>query len=205
MTDAQDLHRSAGGIPRGRAIRVLPIIRRASGLVSMTDIASITRSAVNLYFRMLKLLLTLLMLMMIAPVLLQILSRYSGIIPRYIWTEEAARFCFVWIVMIGSMIAVREESHFRVDLLPPPETDRQTGLGNLIVHAAMLLMALVFAVYGWQFAEFGYLQKSEMSGINMLSIYISFPLAGATWAVFLLERIVADVRLIRSEDQASES
>ena len=30
----------------------------------------------------------------------------------------------------------------------------------------------------------------------MLSIYISFPLAGLTWALFLAERIVADMRLI---------
>ena len=89
----------------------------------MTTISKVTRSSLDLYFRLLKVLLTLLMLLMIVPVLLQILSRYSGIIPRYIWTEEIARFCFVWIIMIGSMIAVREESHFRVDLLPQPETD----------------------------------------------------------------------------------
>ena len=75
----------------------------------MTTISKVTRSSLDLYFRLLKVLLTLLMLLMIVPVLLQILSRYSGIIPRYIWTEEIARFCFVWIIMIGSMIAVREE------------------------------------------------------------------------------------------------
>ena len=105
----------------------------------MITIAKLTRSSLDFYFRMLKVLLTSLMLLMIVPVLLQILSRYSGIIPRYIWTEEVARFCFVWIIMIGSMIAVREESHFRVDLLPQPETDRQAGFGNLVVHVGMML------------------------------------------------------------------
>ncbi|MDG2167327.1 MAG: TRAP transporter small permease subunit, partial [Opitutales bacterium] len=58
------------------------------------------------YYRILKALLTLLMGLIIVPVSLQILSRYTGIIPRYIWTEEVARFCFVWIIMIGAMIAV---------------------------------------------------------------------------------------------------
>lgn len=167
----------------------------------MTIIARLTRFSLNLYFRVLQVLLTLLMFLMVVPVLLQILSRYSEHIPRYIWTEEAARFCFVWIIMIGSMIAVREESHFKVDLLPPPETDRQEGFGNLIVHIAMMLMALVFAWYGSEYARFGVIQNSEMSGINMLSIYISFPLAGVTWAVFLLERIVADVRMIMKDDR----
>ena len=162
----------------------------------MTTISKVTRSSLDLYFRLLKVLLTLLMLLMIVPVLLQILSRYSGIIPRYIWTEEIARFCFVWIIMIGSMIAVREESHFRVDLLPQPETDRQAAFGNLIVHVGMMLVAVVFVVYGYEFAEFGFRQHSEMSGINMLSIYVAFPLAGVPWAVFLLERIVVDAKRI---------
>ena len=62
------------------------------------------------YHRLLKALLTVLMGLLIIPVSLQVLSRYTGIIPRYIWTEEAARFCFVWIIMIGSMIAVRDRS-----------------------------------------------------------------------------------------------
>lgn len=148
------------------------------------------------YCQVLKIVLTLLMALMIAPVSLQILSRYTGLIPRYIWTEEVARFCFVWIIMIGAMIAVRDESHFDVDLMPRPKSGREKGLANLIVHIGMLLMAIVFALYGWEFARFGAIQTSEMSGINMLSIYISFPVAGVTWIIFLLDKVVADVRLI---------
>ena len=159
----------------------------------------------ELYYRLLKILLTLLMSLMIAPVSLQILSRCTDIVPRYIWTEEVARFCFVWIVMIGSMIAVRDETHFNVDLMPDPETRRQQGVSNLIVHIAMMLMAMVFAWYGYEFAEFGFMQTSETSGINMLSIYISFPVAGVTWAVFLLERMVGDMQLIFGESQGSPS
>lgn len=83
----------------------------------MTKIVKFTKSSLDVYFALLKFALGLLMFLMIVPVLMQILSRYSGIFPRYIWTEEAARFCFVWIVMIGSMIAVRDDSHFKVDLL----------------------------------------------------------------------------------------
>jgi TRAP-type C4-dicarboxylate transport system permease small subunit len=69
----------------------------------------------------------------------------------------------------------------------------------------MMLMALVFAWYGYDFAKFGFIQNSEMSGINMLSIYISFPLAGVTWALFLLERMAGDMKLIFSKSQGLES
>ena len=138
----------------------------------MNVIAKSIRAGFDAYFRFLKVVLTALMLLMVVPVVLQILSRYSGIIPRYIWTEEVARFCFVWIVMIGSMIAVREESHFKVDLLPQPDTDRQAGVSSLVVHVLMMLVAVVFALYGYEFARFGYRQTSEMSGINLSLIHI---------------------------------
>ena len=118
----------------------------------MNVLAKSSRAGVDAYFRLLKVVLTALMLLMVVPVVLQILSRYSGIIPRYIWTEEVARFCFVWIVMIGSMIAVREESHFKVDLLPEPDTDRQAAVSSLVVHVLMMLGAIGFALYGYQFA-----------------------------------------------------
>jgi TRAP-type C4-dicarboxylate transport system permease small subunit len=44
-------------------------------------------------------------------------------------------------------------------------------------------------------------QSSEMSGINMLSIYITFPLAGLTWILFLLEKLALDFKQIRSSGE----
>lgn len=156
------------------------------------------------YYRFLKVLLTLLLGGMLVPVILQIASRSADQVPHFIWTEEAARFCFVWIVMIGSMIAVRDDRHFRVDLLPKPETAQHEAIGQLMVHGAMTVMALMFAWYGYKFAEFGWDQTSEMSGINMLSIYISFPLAGITWLIFLIEKIVDDVKKISGDGPGGE-
>ncbi|MDA9763755.1 TRAP transporter small permease [Opitutales bacterium] len=152
------------------------------------------------YYRILKALLTLLMGLIIVPVSLQILSRYTGIIPRYIWTEEVARFCFVWIIMIGAMIAVRDNKHFDVDLLPHPKTNKSKGIRDLIVHIAIVTMAGFFCFYGFKFAQFGAIQSSEMSGINMATIYVAFPLAGVTWVLFLIEKFINDFQLIRTPE-----
>ncbi len=156
------------------------------------------KSLLDGYYRFLKTVLTYLMGLMIIPVFLQVLSRFTGILPRYIWTEEVARFCFVWIIMIGSMIAVKDGSHFDVDLLPKPKRLRNRGMLQLVRHFSMFVLALIFLWYGIDFAKFGMAQTSEMSGINMLSIYISFPLAGLTWILFLTEKLVRDIQNIRS-------
>ena len=158
--------------------------------------ASRVKLLLDAYARLLRLTLTVLMGAMIIPIGLQILSRYFHFIPRFIWTEEVARFCFVWLIMIGSMIAVRDRTHFDVDLLPTPKTPRGRGIAGLIVHGAMMIMALAFVWYGAVFAQSGFRQSSEMSGINLLSIYLAFPIAGLTWVVFLLEKIMDDARLL---------
>ena len=158
------------------------------------------KKVLDAYARALKVIMTMLMAFMLLPVTIQILSRYTGLIPRYIWTEEVARFCFVWIIMTGAMIAVRDGTHFDVELMQRPKTARDRGFAQLVVHVAMMLMGTIFAWYGLQFARFGAAQSSEMSGVNMLLIYASFPLAGITWILFLVEKIIEDFHLIISTE-----
>jgi TRAP-type transport system small permease protein len=149
------------------------------------------------YYRLLRIVLTGLMGLLIVPVSLQVLSRYTGLIPRYIWTEEVARFCFMWIIMIGAMIAVRDSTHFDVDVLPKPKTVRGQAWSRLVVHGFMLIVALVFVRYGWDYAVFGWQQESELTGINMLWIHAAYVLAGVTWVAFLGEKIAASVTVLR--------
>jgi TRAP-type C4-dicarboxylate transport system permease small subunit len=152
------------------------------------------------YYRLLQVVLTLLMGLLIVPVTMQILSRYTGLIPRYIWTEEIARFCFIWIILIGAMIAVRDGSHFAVDLLPHPKTKRGEAMARMFVDFTMFLVALIFIIWGWPLVKFGLLQTSEIAELPMVAIYIAWPLAGVTWTLFLAEKLVENIRLFRSKD-----
>lgn len=153
--------------------------------------------AVGALYRSLQLLVTALMALLIVPVVLQVLSRFTSLIPRYIWTEEVARFCFIWIIMLGSMIAVRDDTHFDLEVLPVPKSAHGRALARFIRHSLMLLVALTFVWFGYEFALFGFDQESELSGLNMLAIHIAWPLAGVVYTIFLVEKIVQDLRLYR--------
>jgi TRAP-type C4-dicarboxylate transport system permease small subunit len=158
------------------------------------------KKAIDLFYRTLQVLLTVLMAILIVPVVMQILSRFTDSIPRYIWTEEVARFCFIWIVMLGSMIAVRNGTHFDLDILPKPKTNHGAAIARLLTHSLMLLMALIFVYFGYGFAVFGFEQESELTGLNMLAIHIAWPLAGLGYLLFLGEKIWADIELYRKRD-----
>lgn len=151
---------------------------------------------------MLRLLVTGVLAAMIVPVTLQIVSRYTGLIPRYIWTEEAARFCFIWIILLGAMIAVREGTHFEVDVLPTPASVRGEAVLRLLVALLMLVLALVFVYYGVRYARFGYTQTSELTGLNMVFIHGAYLVAGLSWVAFLGERIWTAVAALRGDAEA---
>ena len=153
------------------------------------------KKIIDSYFRLLTYLMVAAVAVLIFPVTLQIISRYTALIPSYIWTEELSRFLFIWMVMLGSMIGVREGSHFEVDVWPTLKP-RPTALLRIVSNVFVLIFAVVFLWWGMQFVRFGWNQDSELAELPMVYIFAAWPLAGATWMLFLGESFVANFRIL---------
>src|SRR3977135_500412 len=100
------------------------------------------RTLIDAYSRLLTWLMVATVAVLIFPVSLQIISRYTALIPSYIWTEEMARFLFIWMVLIGAMVGVRESSHFEVDIWP---TLSRRGEAAVRIMARLGTLALAIA------------------------------------------------------------
>lgn len=100
--------------------------------------------------------------------------------------------------MIGAMIAMRENEHFTVDLLPTPKSPVGKAIASIFVDMMSLVLALIFIIWGWPLVKFGLLQTSEMAELPMVFIYVAWPLTGITWTLFLLERTIDNIRMARS-------
>ena len=149
------------------------------------------------YHRLLTWLLVATVAILVVPVTMQVVSRFTGLIPSYIWTEELSRFMFIWMVMLGAMVALREGTHFEVDVWPelsPRAGARLRIVSNLFV----LLFALVFVYWGVQFVRFGWNQESELAELPMPFIFLAWPIAGLTWMLFLGEAFARDLRVLFS-------
>jgi len=118
------------------------------------------------------------------PVAMQVVSRYTGLIPTYLWTEELATFLFVWIVMIGSIVAVWDGTHFDVRITRNAMRPLPRLLQDGIVHVAIMIFGAFFLFYGIEYTEFGGNQRSVMMRANLAITHISVPIAGGFW--FLL-------------------
>ena len=125
---------------------------------------------------------------LIIPVSLQIFSRYTELIPSYIWTEEMARFLFVWMIMIGAMLGIYEGRHFEVDIWPRLTARPQAAL-RLVSNLAVLAFSLVFVYAGWHFTQFAWNRISELAELPLWLIHMAWPIAGVTWLVFTGEQV----------------
>jgi len=147
------------------------------------------------YHRLLTRLMAATVAILIVPVTLQVVSRYTALIPAWIWTEELSRFLFIWMIMLGSMIGVREGTHFIVDVWPEL-APRPAALLQIVTNLFVLAFALVFVGWGIEFVRFGWDQSSELAELPMVFIFAAWPIAGLTWVLFLGEGFVASFRAL---------
>jgi TRAP-type C4-dicarboxylate transport system permease small subunit len=134
---------------------------------------------------------------LVIPVTLQIFSRFTALIPHYIWTEEMARFLFVWTIMIGAMLGVRESAHFEVDVWPRSISSRTDAALKIAARLGVLVIALVFVWSGIEFTRFGWSRISELAELPLWLIHIAWPIAGFTWIAFLGEQFWDEMQVLR--------
>ena len=132
---------------------------------------------------------------LIVPVTLQIVSRYTALIPSWIWTEELSRFLFIWMIMIGAMVGVRESAHFEVDVWPTLSRRAEAAV-RILARLGILAMSLIFVVGGIEFTRFAWYRTSELADLPLWLIHIAWPAAGITWIVFLGEQFVDETRIL---------
>jgi len=156
------------------------------------------RKFTALYSRVLSALLVFSVAVLIIPVSMQIFSRYTALIPAYIWTEEMARFLFVWMIMIGAMVGIREGTHFQVDVWPVL-SPRGAALLKLVTSVFVLAFALVFVWWGLEFTRFAWNRFSELAELPLWMIHVAWPVAGLTWLVFQGEHLLDAIKVLAAD------
>jgi len=106
-----------------------------------------------------------------------------------------ARFMFIWTIMIGAMIGVRESTHFEVDVWPQMGA-RAEAVARLLGRLGVFAAACVFVFAGLEFTRFAWKRTSELADLPLWWIHVAWPVTGFTWIVFLGEQVAADLKII---------
>ena len=169
--------------------------------------------AVDLFFKLLELLVVVLLVAMVLMVFGNVVLRYgfnSGITV----SDEMSRYCFVWLTYIGAMIAMRERGHLGVDTLV-----KHLGVGGkkvclFLSESLMLLCNLLFVLGTFKMHDLQVSNVSPVVGISMIWIYGIGYVVGTVMALFnlsVLYRLLTNqlaedelVQVVESEDVPHE-
>jgi TRAP-type C4-dicarboxylate transport system permease small subunit len=125
---------------------------------------------VDLFFRLLELLVVLALVAMVIMVFGNVVLRY-GFNSGITISEEMSRYCFIWLTYIGAMIAMREGGHLGVDTLVKhlPVLGKKACL--FLSEALMLFCNGLFLLGTWKMHELQVTNVSPVVGISMIWIY----------------------------------
>jgi len=151
------------------------------------------------YIKLLNVLILIAGLAILIAVALQIGGRYVPFIPLWLWPMEIVNFGLVWMIFMGSVVALREKEHFTVDIvsmiLKKKNIPGFSVFINTLYYVIAFSISAVFTFYGYYFfRDWGMIQNSDLTGLNMGYIYFAVPFAGFSWFVLLAESLYKDIK-----------
>ena len=143
---------------------------------------------IDIYAKIINKLITICMYALLFSMSLQVAGRYIPFIPRYLWPLEVTNFSLIWLVFLGSIVGVRGRKHFFVDIFGGNISPKLTKAIDVIYFFVLYSMAFIFIFFGYKYVvNWGLIQNSDITGMNMGFLYFSVPFSGISWLIFLTE------------------
>jgi len=124
--------------------------------------------------------------------LIMFLVVFSQVIFRYVlnspspWTEELARYLFIWISLLGAAYGVMTRSHFGFELIVKRLPLTLQRAERLFVGCSMGILVVVLIFYGIRMLGIVSFQITPALQIPMRYVYLSLPVSGCLMAFHLL-------------------
>ncbi|CTU68659.1 TRAP transporter small permease [Escherichia albertii] len=122
--------------------------------------------------------------------------------------EELPRFLFVWMIFIGAVVAIKDQSHIRVDLF----INKMPVLGQQIcqlVSQVLMLVCSITLIYGtWIESDILSTTYSPVLDVNMLLIFGISWLTGVCIFISVLINIISvftKISLLQAKTLSSTS
>lgn len=147
----------------------------------------------NWLSRILKDIATTLFLLFFAALILQVVFRYFLRSPL-VWTEELAKLLNVWIVLLGSAIAVKDDNHINVDLLNNiiAKFGNKTKIAFYIITKILAPVTLILVLLKGSFVMMvqEWSLKFTTLPISQGLIYMPLFISSIIMLIFLLENLM---------------
>lgn len=135
---------------------------------------------------------------------MSVTGRYVSFIPDPAWSEEVVLTCMSYMAVLSAALAIRRGAHIRMTALDRYLPEGLVKALDIIADLAVLILALIMIVVGWQYAS-GIGSKGSyvsMPAVSRFWMYFPVPLAGVAMLIFELEALYNDVKKLYVKEEA---
>ena len=118
-------------------------------------------------------------------VFLQVIMRYLFSYPNP-WSEEVSRFCFIWVSMLGTSLAVEHRAHFGFDQVTKGLAPRVKSAVETFAAAVVLAFSFVLVSTGIALMVLTMGERSSALNLPIAWVYAAVPVSGALMVIHLL-------------------
>lgn len=117
------------------------------------------------------------------------------------WSEELARYAFIWATYIGVACAVKRNAHICVEAAVTKLPALYQRYAAILSHLLFIVFAVLVMKEGYALTMkiFSFGQKSSSLGIPMGWIYLAPTVGFGLVILRLLQRIAIEIKTLRSE------
>lgn len=151
-----------------------------------------------------ELLLTIFSSVMVAVIFVQVVMRQLN--SSLSWSEELARFCFIWLIYLGISYGVKKQRHIKVDVVLVMLNNKGKVILNIISNVLFVVFSIFVIYYGYDIASkllaFG--QKSPALQIPMGLVYMATPVGMGLTLIRLIQNLIKNVRTLQGKEEFEE-
>ena len=103
-----------------------------------------------------------------------------------IFTEELSRYLMVWIVFLGSALAIRDGSHIRIQILVNRLGLRMQQIVKLAAYGLIIAFLIFITVEGLKILPRQLQQMCITIDISLFYFYLAIPVGSILMIIFML-------------------
>lgn len=130
---------------------------------------------------------------------IQVLFRYVFAYPLG-WTEELARYAYIWMIFVGAVLATREREHVRVELIKAFVSEKAWNICTLFNDLCILFFWFFLVPASFKYAVFGMNIDASGFGFSMFFVFVSLPLCGLLIGIHIVINMVKDFKQLTKKE-----
>ena len=111
------------------------------------------------------------------------------------WTEELARYCLIWVTLIGSSVAIRFREHISLDMIVRRLPKRLSTTIELVMFSLIVVIMVIIVKSSWAmvFTQ-ATMRFSPTLNISMAWIQIILPIGFFLILIQSLHVVIEDIQ-----------